>query len=438
MVGPRRAFPACMRYAWLGCLLFGGLLFGGTQDSDLNVNTRYTVDAVTLWGKGWKSDLAADHTDNTPQTKKLSARLRHDLVGLINKKLNPAMLDSLADRLRRELGAKEVAHRLQRGDTPDHVRVEFEVTPPHFTFDTTVTKFLYNSRNGWSAGGDAGFTVHDQSLGFGLVSDGDTSLERFAGVTARYENHRLGTDKVSFKLQFESYHEQWNNHTIAASEAIPNWTSDIYRTRDNLQPMLAIAIAKPLTLEVGAAFERFQEEQAGAPIEASNAILANLRYHNHLEADDLPQDFDASYSLRSANRSMGSDFIFTSHAWNVRYQIAHGKHSLSETASAGLILGRAPLVDRFVLGTSTMLRGWNKYDLDPAGGNRMLYNSVEYRYGPFQAFYDTGAIWDEGISGASMKHSMGIGIRESVFSLAVAFPVRGGRVEPIFMMGLLY
>src|SRR5579863_2442884 len=216
-VGPQRAFAAVMKYAWLGCLLFGGLLFGGTQDSDINVNTRYKVDAVTIWGKGWKTDLVADQTDTTEQTKKLSTRLRRDLVALIGNNLNPGMLDTLADRLRKELGAREVRHRLQRSDSPNHVRVDFEVKPPRFSFDTTVTKFAYNSQTGWSGGGDAGFTVHDQSFAFGMVSDGDTMAERFAGITARYENHRLGTDKLLFRLEFESYHEQWNNHTAAAA-----------------------------------------------------------------------------------------------------------------------------------------------------------------------------------------------------------------------------
>jgi len=32
---------------------------------------------------------------------------------------------------------------------------------------------------------------------------------------------------------------------------------------------------------------------------------------------------------------------------------------------------------------------------------------------------------------------VGIGLRESVFSLAVAIPMRAGRVEPIFIMGIL-
>ena len=426
-----------MRLAWLGCLLFGGLLFGGTQDSDINVNTRYTVDAVTLWGKGWRTDLAADHTDATVQTKKLSTKLHQDLVALIGQHLNPGLLDSLAARLRNELGAKEVSHRLQRSDQPNHVRVEFEVKPPKFSFDTTVTKFAYNSKAGWSGGGDAGFTVHDQSLGFGLISDGDSDLERFAGFTARYENHRVGTDRVTFKMQFESYHEQWNNHTVAAAESMPELTSDVYRSRQNLTPVFAIALAKPLTVELGASFESFQMETPGAPIEAANAVLASIRYRKQWESSAYPRDLLVGYGLRSASSALDSDFAYTSHSWFGRYQVSHGKQTLIDTVSGGLISGRAPLDDRFVLGTSTALRGWNKYDLDPAGGNRMITNSVDYRYGPFQAFYDTGAIWDEG-QPATVRHSLGIGIRESVFSLAVAFPVRGGRVEPIFMMGLLY
>jgi len=38
-----------MKYAWLGCLLFfGSLLSAGTQDSEFNVNSRYTVETVVI------------------------------------------------------------------------------------------------------------------------------------------------------------------------------------------------------------------------------------------------------------------------------------------------------------------------------------------------------------------------------------------------------
>jgi outer membrane protein assembly factor BamA len=108
-----------------------------------------------------------------------------------------------------------------------------------------------------------------------------------------------------------------------------------------------------------------------------------------------------------------------------------------DVLEAGLISGRAPLNRRLLAGNSYRLRGWNKQDLDPIGGNRMISNSVEYRYGVFKVFYDTGAIWDEG-QPAIPRHSLGVGLRASIFTLAVAFPVRAGHTEPIVMMGMIY
>ena len=84
------------------------------------------------------------------------------------------------------------------------------------------------------------------------------------------------------------------------------------------------------------------------------------------------------------------------------------------------------------------MRGWNKFEIDPLGGNRMVHNSVEYRYGAFEMFYDAGAIWDEGRQAATPRHGIGLGLRHGSFELAMAFPVRSGRADPVFMMGMNY
>ena len=422
-----------MKHAWLGCLLFGPLLFAGTQDSDINVNTRYTVDTVTVAGKGWKTDLVSDQSQN----QKMSAGLRKDLAALIGRKLNPSALDSLAGRLKKELAAREVSHRVLRGDSPDHVRVEFEVKQYRGEVGANFTKLVYNSKQGWSADGGVDVTVLQNSFRFGMTSDGDSLDERNAGISARYENKHVGTDRVNLKFEFDSYHDQWNSSTLAALGAGGSKeTSDAYRTRQNFQPAVTIALAKPLTLEVGASFERFGEQYPAAHTEASDAMVATLRYHRRLEGSDNQQDLDASYSLGAATRILGSDFVYTSHTWGGRYQFTHGKHVLSDAFTGGAITGRAPLDDRFVMGNSIYLRGWNKYEIDPLGGNRMVHNTVDYHYGLFRIFYDTGAIWDEG-QGAVPRHSLGVGLRESVFTLAVAFPMRSGHVEPVFMMGVI-
>ena len=166
-----------MKYTWLGCLMVGSLLFAGTQDSDLNVNKRYTVDTVIVAGKGWKTNIADQQND------RISTGLRKDLLALIGQKLNPAVLDGLSGRLKKEFSAREVSHHVLRGDRPEHVRIEFEVRPASFGIDGTVTKFLYDSKQGWSGAGSVGFTVQQNSFGFGLASDGDTLNERFAGIT---------------------------------------------------------------------------------------------------------------------------------------------------------------------------------------------------------------------------------------------------------------
>ncbi|MCX6632880.1 MAG: BamA/TamA family outer membrane protein [Candidatus Solibacter sp.] len=382
-------------------------------------------------GTGWKTNVADQQND------RLSSGLSKDLLALIGQKLNSGVLDRLATRLKKELSAREVSHHVLRGDTPDHVRVEFEAVPSSFGIDATVTKFLYDSKQGWSGAGSVGFTVQQNAFAFGLASDGDTLNERFAGISARYENKHVGNDRLGLRFQFESYHQQWNRNTLDALTAHPDQTSDAYRTRQNFQPTATISLAKPLTLEIGVGFQRFQNQYPTAHTEAANALISTLRYHRRLAESEYPQDVDADYNLRVATKLLGTDFVYTSHLAGLNYRVGHGKHQLMDHIVAGSVSGRAPLADRLVAGNSYYLRGWNKYDIDPIGGNRLIHNSVDYRYGHFQAFYDAGAVWDSG-QPATARHSLGVGFKESIFSLAVAFPIRSGHVEPIVMVGMIY
>ena len=76
-----------------------------------------------------------------------------------------------------------------------------------------------------------------------------------------------------------------------------------------------------------------------------------------------------------------------------------------------------------------------RFELDPLGGNHMVHGSVEYRWRYFQAFYDTGAIWDRRID-AEQKQSVGFGVRSGCkdgILLAVAFPLQYGRMDPMFI-----
>jgi surface antigen Omp85-like protein len=418
-----------MRFLWLASILWSSLLLAGTPEQDLNVNTRYTVESVELAG------------DNPPG---ISTGLRGELTRLVGAKLNPAALDDLATRIRQELHVRAVTHRLLRGQTPEHVRVVFVVRGTPAKFEASVPKLVYRSDGGVSGLVEGTATVGSHAFTFGGVSDGDDLAERYSGIVARYEDKRLGSDRVRFRLDFESYREQWNPSTVDALDqpGAESDTSGIYRTRQNIEPLVTFVLARSgsgmVNLTVGTSFERFQTQLPAARTESANAMVTTLRYHRRVEGSGAnQQEWDAGYSLRAATNLLGSDFAYARHQGDAHYAYSWGRSQILDDLTAGAITGQAPLFERFILGNSTMLRGWNRFELDPLGGNRVVANTLEYRYRLFDVFYDSGAIWDQGQT-AILRHSVGVGVRRNGMYAALAFPIKEGHIEPVFMVGMNY
>ncbi len=418
-----------MRFVWLASIVWSSLLLAGTPEQDINVNTRYTVESVELAG-----DSPAG----------ISTGLRGELKRLVGSKLNPAALDDLATRIRRELHVRAVTHHLLRGQTPEHVKVVFDVRGTPAKFEASIPKLVYRSDGGISGLVEGTASVGAQALTFGVVSDGDNLAERYSGIRARYQDNRLGTDRLRFRLDFESYRDQWNPATTNAlnqpGPAVD--TSGIYSSRQNIEPLVTFVLLKGspgiMNLTLGTSFERFQPEFAAARTESANAMVTTLRYHRRVEGSGAnQQEWDAGYSLRAATNMLGSDFVYARHQGDVQYVYSWGRNQMLDDLTVGAITGRAPLFERFMLGNSTMLRGWNRFDLDPLGGNRVVHNSLEYRYRLLDVFYDSGAIWDQGET-AVLRHSIGIGVRQNGMYAALAFPIKEGHIEPVFMVGMNY
>jgi Omp85 superfamily domain len=416
-----------MKYALISLLVSGIRLWGGNQQpllepAEFNVNSRYTVESIEL-----SREIEA----------RISHSLRQDIQELIGEKLNPAALNDLARRIRTELHVRDVTQKVLRGNVPDHVKVVLDIAGRKNEWDLSVPKVVYHSTQGFSGAVEGTAILGSNRFTAGLVSDGDELAERYSGVRARYENRKVGSDRVRLRFEFGSYHELWNQSTLAAIGKDPS-VPGIYRTRQDFSPVVTILLAKPLTLSFGADFQRFDTQFPAARTQSANAAITTLRYERRIEgwgADQ--QELEAGYSLRAATKALNSDFAYARHSWQARYSITHGKQAVSDEALAGVITGQAPLFERFTLGNSSLLRGWNKYDLDPLGGSRVVHNSVEYRYGMVNVFYDAGAIWDQG-QDAVLRHSVGIGLRKSSFMVAMAFPIKEGRASPIFMVGMNY
>lgn len=418
-----------MKLAVISLLACTGALLAGNQPpldpADTNVNCRYTIETIEL-----PREIES----------RISKPLRQDLQKLIGQNFNATALRQVALRIRSELNVRSVSQKIVRGSAPDRVKVVLGVENKTAEFDLSVPKFLYHSKQGWSGDLEATTRVAKNSFTVGLVSDGDDLTERYAGIHARYENKNLVAGRLGLRFQFESYHQQWNRSTLDELDR-PRPVDDvsgIYRSRQNFEPVATITIAKPLILSLGTSFERFETQVPAARTEAANAVITTLRYHRRAEDSGANQhELDAGYSLRAATKVLSSDFVYARHRWNLRYIFSRNRHRVMDEVTAGLISGRAPLFERYVLGTSGLLRGWNKWELDPLGGSRVIHNTVEYRYRLLEVFYDTGAIWSAG-QDATPRHSLGVGLRKGVFALALAFPVKEGRIEPMFMVGMNY
>ena len=412
------------------CRVFAGEeLYRAVAES--NINQRYTIESIAIAG------VQVDEA-------KLPSSLRQRMNALIGKHCDVAVLQDLAADLRRELHLREVNHHLLRGSQPDRVRVDFSVVKK--PVDIAVPKFLYNSEQGFTGEVSATTQVGQNTFMLGAVSNGDDLTERFTGIVARYDTRLLGSDRVRFGVGFEDYHEEWNSATRTAAEATPSQTApsqtfDLYRARRDIAPSLIFTVARPLTVSVGTSFEQTKSENPVIGDRSANAFTAEVHYGRKIEGDTVQQTIDGKYDLRSGSRSLGSDYSYSRHMVTFRYEIASGRQTASDELTAGAISGDAPMFERFVLGSSSTLRGWDRYAIDPLGGDHMIHNSLTYgyRFGERTAeiFYDSGALWNYGRS-AELRHSVGVGYRQGVFVMTMAFPVIQGRIEPVFMAGMNY
>jgi outer membrane protein assembly factor BamA len=416
-------------------ILAAGMLAGCTVSSDdeksaqeLNVNSHYTVESVQISGE---------------RTIKISDPLRTEMNNFVGTLYDHSALQRVADRIKKELHVPDVQIKVTRGSSPEQLVVNFEVTPSsEHRFDLNVGQFVYGSKEGWTGDGGATLNIHGNAFSFGLVSNSDALVERFAGIRAGYAVKRVGTNRLRFRFEFTSYHDEWNAATLAV---VP--MSEIYRDRDSFSPMATVVIAEPLELDFGTSFARFRvpfpnnqtggEGAAAAKTESSNAVVSTLRYHQRWgsDHDSRTQEVSGSYSVEAATSLFDTDREFTRHTAKARYKYRHERNSIELRFLAGMIHGDAPLYERFVLGNSTTLRGWNKFDLDPAGGSHVAHGSIDYNYRIFQVFYDAGAIWDTAAQ-REPKQSIGAGFKKEGFQLAVAFPLRAGRADPVFYAGM--
>jgi hypothetical protein len=390
-----------------------------------NINARYQVESVEIEGL---------------DAHEISAALRDRLQALVGTRLDPAEADRLIDALQAERPGYDVSRRIARGTRRGRIRVVFQFRETEelrwIPFTKSRSKFVYHSDAGWSGVHDIpmGNRDHRVTLGFAL-DDNDTLVEEYSGVRLRFESRHLGTDRVAASLEASWLNNSWRAPVVAALDTSPG-IPEPYRQRVTVEPRLTVALTRHvratggLSLSSLESLHRSPDEQMASTVNLGMAFSQTWRREKRVR-----QTAEAGYDLRTSVEGFGSDFDYARHLGRARYQYS-GRHAgvIAEVFAGGLT-GQAPLFERFTLGDSTTLRGWNKFDIAPIGGNRVFHQSIEYRLHGAALFLDAGSVWDNG-GKRELRASTGFGFHTDNAFFTLAFPLNAPDAGATFLMGV--
>jgi outer membrane protein assembly factor BamA len=168
----------------------------------------------------------------------------------------------------------------------------------------------------------------------------------------------------------------------------------------------------------------------------ANAAIASIDFDQSWKTDAARSHrVTATFGVRAGARQLESDLAYTRYLGQGAYRFDAGRHHVEATGMAGSISGDAPLFERFTLGDSRTLRGWDKYEIAPAGADRMLHSSVEYRYTGIGLFLDVGSVWDADTE-RHVRVSTGLGFYAGPAFFVVGFPLNTDDLRAVFTMGL--
>ncbi len=398
-----------------------------SDDTDLseNINARYIVESVELEGPA----------------SEVSQQLRDDLQKLVGKRLDTEEADQLRDRLESELPRRDVTRKISKGSQTGRIRVVFEVfEQPWIPFVAPRSKLVYHAQQGWSGVLDIPMSSsrsrHRFTAGVAF-NDIDDLIEEYSGFRLAFESRMIGTERLGGRLEFSRYNQTWEDATLSAIASSPG-IPELYRNRLTVEPMATFAFNPSVRVNGGVSITELESLSNSPSSQMANAWVAGISADHRWESNDgTDQSAEASYQLRAAVDGLGSDLVYKRHLGQARYQFEHRRSTVLASLSLGYISGDAPLFERFSLGNSLTLRGWDKYDIAPLGGERMFHSSVEYRLWHVGVFFDAGSVWDRNTN-STVRYSTGFGIHSDNSFLTVGFPLNSDNAGATFMAGVRF
>jgi hypothetical protein len=395
------------------------------RDQDENVNARYVVEHARLEG--------------VPE-RELTQALRDDLQALADKRLDSDEAQQIEQRLREALPRYDLNRRILRGSEPGRIRLIYEARLNErfrwLRFEPFRSNLIFHSEQGWGSylelamgGRDLRFTP------IVAIDNGDDLIEEYSGFGLRFETRRLGTERLGASLEWSTFDQTWRSATLDALAADPQ-IALAYDERSTITPLVKFAVTPEVTLAAGVSITELDARPPATGSEMANAAVASIAYGGRWkDASNATHDVHASFGVRAGSRALESDLVYTRYVGRGWYRYGWGNHRVLVAAMAGGITGGAPLFERFALGDSTTLRGWDKYDIAPAGGDRMFHSSIEYRYTGLALFLDIGSVWDDGTE-RQVRVSTGFGFHGGPAFLTVGFPLNTDNLGAVVALGL--
>jgi hypothetical protein len=395
-----------------------------------NINARYTIERAEVTG--------------APEPG-VSPALSSDIQALAGARVDQKTLEQLAERLRGELPGYEVHRRMSRGTRRGQLQLVFDVRKGEalrwLHFAPSRSKFLFHSEQGWGGLVDIRIGSDDWRVTpMFAIDNRDDLLEEYSGVGARIESRHIGSERLGASFELSWYEQTWQDETLAALALNPG-IPEAYRSRSTFAPSLAFAVTPRLWAGGGVSITELESLSRSPASQMANAFVLSAGYDQQWERTAWTQRVEGTYELRTGTESLQSDLAYTRHQGRGRYTYTRGRNEVLVSALAGRITSdrdQAPLFERFTLGDSSTLRGWNKYDIAPAGGDRVFHTSLEYRHRGLAFFFDTGSVWDRDAD-ARIRTAAGFGFHpdKDVF-LTLGFPLNTDSLSAIFMAGVRF
>jgi hypothetical protein len=392
---------------------------------DGNINDRYIVEDARITG--------------VPDDE-LTQSLRDDLQALVGKRLDSGDADRLQERMAAELPRYDVSRRIRRGSEVGRIRIVFEASkkelPAWLRFVPLRANALFHSEQGWGSYLDLG--IGDENLRFTpiiAIDNADDLVEEYSGFGLRFETRKLGTRRLGASLEWSRFDHDWRAATLDTLASRPDIPGP-YDVRSTFSPQLKFAFTPELSVAAGVSISELEPFFPGASSQMANAAVASLEFNQRWTEGNGPQHHvDGSFDLRAGSRQLESDLAYTRYLGQGKYRFDFGRHHVQAAAMAGRITGAPPLFERFTLGDSATLRGWDKYQIAPAGGDRLIYSSIEYRYTGVALFLDIGSVWDDNTE-RKTRVSTGVGFHAGPAFFVVGFPLNTDNLSAVFTMGL--